>query len=262
MKKPLVINEDGQISVPNMLHSHLFTHAYRYLQPNGWFNDYPCDEEGIAPWMTYPSIQFLKDILSKENKVFEYGSGYSTVFFSKLVGEIVSVEHDKQWVDYIRELAPIATVYHADKNAEVHVEAKELVNQFIETFPQVRTESYEHDLKHGLINDEFAGYASKIYNYPKGYFDIIVLDGMARSLTGVIAVDKIAENGMIILDNSDRWHYNILQQYLNQKGFNRIDFWGPGFNNHDAWCTSIFAKNLPFKNHKIDRPITEGPITI
>ena len=262
MKKPIILNESGRLTMPEFLHSHIFTLAYKYMQPNGWFDDHPCDEEGITPWMTYPAIQFLKDVVSKENKVFEYGSGYSTMFFSKVAGEVVSVEHDKEWVNYIKDTAPTAIIHHVAENAPVHTEAQTLVDEFKDTFPQIRTDLQHHDFKHGLINNEFAGYASTIYNYPKGHFDIVVLDGMARSLTGILAVERIADNGLIILDNSDRWHYNMLQQYLSNKGFGRIDFWGPGFNSHEAWCTSVFAKNLPFKNHKLNRPVKEGPITI
>jgi len=265
MKKPIVIvDKDGtkQLTMPAELNSHLYTFAYSYLQPNGWFADYPSDESGITPWMTFPAIEFLKDILSKENKVFEYGSGYSTIFFNNLAGEVVSVEHDHEWVDEVKKHLPNANILLIGENALVNAEAVSLVNEFIETFPQVRTDIREHDFMHGLINNEFAGYASTIYNYPKGYFDVVVLDGMARSLSGILAVERIAENGMIILDNSDRWHYNVLQQYLREKGYKRIDFWGPGFNSYNAWCTSVFFKSLSFTNHRLDRPITEGPITI
>lgn len=249
------------LTLPNDLNSHLYTFAYNYLQPNGWFNDYPCDGDGPAPWITFPAVEFLKDILSKDNKVFEYGCGYSTLFYNRLVGEVVSVEHDPEWVNEVKNHLPTATIYLAQENAPVHPDAEIIVNDFITTFPQVRTELREHDFIHGLMNNEFAGYASVLYNYPKGYFDVIVLDGMARSLTGMMAIERIADNGMIILDNSDRWHYNVLQQQLRNHGFKRIDFWGPGFNSYKAWCTSIFIKNLGFTNHKLDRPITEGPIT-
>ena len=262
MKKPIILNENGHLSMPEFLHSHIFTLAYKYMQPNGWFDDHPCDEEGITPWMTYPAIQFLKDVVSKENKVFEYGSGFSTIFFNNNAGEVVSVEHDPLWYNNIISKLPQAHIHLVEANTQVHPEAQLLVNEFKDSFPQIRTDLYDHDLKHGLINNEFAGYASTLYNYPKGHFDIIVLDGMARTLSGILAVERIADNGLIILDNSDRWHYNMLQQYLNNKGFSRIDFWGPGFNSHSAWCTSIFARNMPFKNQKLNRPVTEGPITV
>ena len=155
---------------------------------------------------------------------------------------------------------PNAVIYLVDQNAKVHDDAEEIVNNFIENFPQIRSDDRDHDVRHGLINNEFAGYASTIYNYPKGYFDVIVLDGMARALSGVLAVERARDDTLIILDNSDRWQYNTLQEYLIDKGYKRIDFWGPGWNNYHAWCTSIFCKNFNFKNNRLQRPETEGPI--
>jgi hypothetical protein len=263
MKKPISLVEvDGakRLALSNDLSSHLSTHAYLYLQEHGWFNDFPCDEEGITPWMTFPAIAFLKDILSKETKVFEYGCGYSTIFFNNNVGETVSVEHDIGWVERVKSTVPDANIHVVDQNAKVHDDAEILVNEFIQNFVQTCSDDRDHDVRHGLINNEFAGYASTIFNYPKGYFDVIVVDGMARALSGVLAVERARDDTLIILDNSDRWQYNNLQQYLIDKGYKRIDFWGPGWNNYHAWCTSIFCKDFNFKNNRLHRPETEGPI--
>lgn len=265
MKSPItLIDDEGtkRLVLPPDLHSHLITHAYLYHQPNGWFNDYPADYDGTTPWYTFPAIAFLKDILSKESKVFEYGCGYSTLFFNNYVGETVSVEHDSAWVDNVLTSVPNAVIHKVDQNAKVNDEAIDVVNHFIDSFPQITSDDRNHDVKHGLINNEFAGYASTIYNYPKGYFDVIVLDGMARALCGVLAVERARDDTLIILDNSDRWHYNTLQQYLRDKGYMRIDFWGPGWNNYNAWCTSIFSRNFSFKNNRLHRPETEGPIQV
>ncbi|MBL0257980.1 MAG: hypothetical protein IPQ03_10865 [Bacteroidetes bacterium] len=48
-------------------------------------------------WLTYPVIDFLKNYLRKDMRVFEYGGGGSTLFFAKRVAELVTVEHDKDW---------------------------------------------------------------------------------------------------------------------------------------------------------------------
>ena len=263
MKKPITLIDQGgvkRLSLVGELHSHLTTHAYLYHQPNGWFNDFPCDEEGITPWYTFPAISFLKDIINKDTKVFEYGTGYSTIFFNQNAGETITVEHDSNWVNNVKEQVPDATIHIVDQNAKIHDDAAPVVEDFIKTFTQIVSDDRDHDVRHGLINNEFAGYASTIYNYPKGYFDVIVLDGMARALSGVLAAEVAREDTLIILDNSDRWQYNTLQKYLIDKGFMRVDFWGPGWNNYHAWCTSIFCKKFNFKNNRLLRPKQEGPI--
>jgi hypothetical protein len=201
MKTPITsveIQGFKQLNLPSDLQSHLTTHAYLYLQPNGWFNDYPEDQDGITPWMTFPAIAFIKDIVSEKTKVFEYGSGYSTMFFNARAGETVSVEHNPEWMNRVRENLPDANIHLVEAHAEVNPEVSHIVNDFVQNFPQVFTENREHDIMHGLVNDDFGAYASTISKYPKGYFDIIVLDGMARSLSGVFAVEYANEDTVII----------------------------------------------------------------
>jgi hypothetical protein len=55
------------------------------------------------PWFTYPAIEYLSHLDLSEFSVFEYGSGYSTLFWLKRVKEIISVEHDKGWYEQIRK---------------------------------------------------------------------------------------------------------------------------------------------------------------
>jgi len=263
MKQPISsIDVQGfkQLNIPTDLQPHLTTHAYLYLQPNGWFNDFPEDQDGVTPWITFPAISFLKDIVGDKVKVFEYGCGYSTLFFNARAKETVSVEHNIEWFNKVKETLPNAIIHHVQANDEINTEALSTVQDFIQNFTQVFTDNRDHDIIHGLINDEFGAYASTISKYPKGYFDIIVLDGMARAMSGVFAVEYANDDTVIILDNSDRWHYNHLQQYLIDKGYKRIDFWGPGWNNYHGWCTSVFCKNLNIMNHKIQRPYQGGPI--
>lgn len=265
MKKPITLVDDNgvqKLSLPQEYSSHLSTFAYLYLQPNGWFSEHPCDDHGIIPWLTYPSVSFLKDILNKDMKVLEYGGGYSTAFFNNTVGKTVTVEHDEHWYNAIKEKNPNAELYFVPKNFEHHIDSVPTINWFFDNFPQIKSDNYDHDYKHGMVNDEFLGYASVIYNYPKGYFDVILLDGMARELSGVMALERINDNGIIILDNSDRWQYNSLQRYFINNGYKRIDFWGPGFGNYKAWCTSIFAKNLSFNNNNVERPRNDGDLFV
>jgi len=262
MIKPITLTEEEgkqKLSMPENLGSHISTFAYCYLQPNGWFNGYPANEnEEYCPWYTYPAIEFLKDIIKPEHKVLEYGSGYSTLFYHKYVQSVTTVDHDAAWAQKIVDIKPEIDIYIAGENFASHPEAIDKINEFINTFPQVRTDDINHDLQHGLINNEFAGYASLVYQEPTGHYDIVAIDGMARALCAYLAVEKLSDDGIIILDNSDRWHYNNILRHLNNKGYGRIDFWGPGHNTYKAWCTSFFSKKFPLKNNNIERVQTEG----
>src|SRR5881392_3049736 len=58
------------------------------------------------PWITYPALRFLEPRIRKSFKVFEFGSGLSTLWWAKRVSKVVSVEHDKDWHDLVAKDAP------------------------------------------------------------------------------------------------------------------------------------------------------------
>ncbi len=265
MKKPItLIEQDGmkRLTLSNDLSSHLSTHAYLYLQPLGWFNDYPCDDEGITPWYTFPAIAFLKDILLPEYRVLEYGSGFSTLYYKNKVQHLVTIEHNKEWAEKLLLENDKLDIHLVGPNEELHPDSVHIYNNFKETFPQVMSSDNNHDLIHGLSNLEFGGYASRIFQAHDHFYDVVVIDGMARALCTVMAVEskKLKDDGIIILDNSDRWQYNHIQVYLNKMGYGRLDFWGPGWNNYHAWCTSFYSKKFPVNNQRLLRNETTGPI--
>jgi len=259
MKKPITLikKDDGTsaLTVPEEYTSQIITFAYNYLQEEGYFHDELKDKEGFIPWFTYPSIAFLKDILRRDHKVLEYGCGYSTLFFSKHVDELYTIEHDSAWADTLLKHNKNLDIKLAPANSEIHVDAVSHIQNLLLQVPPITMENDDADYKHGLVNDLYAGYASRIYDRPNKYFDIIIIDGMARSLCAMLAVERIKEDGYIIVDNSDRHHYNFIQRHLINSGFKRIDFWGPGYYNYHKWCTSFYSKNFNIVNTKIERPI-------
>jgi hypothetical protein len=232
----------------------IFALANNYLSSVGWFNQKPINGNGPTPWFTYPAISFVDDILTEDMKVFEYGAGYSTMYFANCVREVKSVDHNMDWVNHISEVSPKTSVVFCGEDAEPLPAAQKYVEEFMGlNFECPVSNNRSHNIEHGLLNLEFAKYASQVVNWDVGYFDVIVVDGMARALSGYIASKFIADDGYIILDNSDRWQYNSLQEYLISQGFGRIDFWGAGPVNAYGWCTSVFSKSFKLKNKKIKR---------
>jgi protein-L-isoaspartate O-methyltransferase len=47
--------------------------------------------------MPFQAANWLHHYLNRNMKVFEYGSGGSTIFFAERVAEVFSVEHDSKW---------------------------------------------------------------------------------------------------------------------------------------------------------------------
>ena len=55
----------------------------------------------INPWMSRDEIGMIEGYLKPSFKMLEYGSGGSTLYFSRLVKEYYSVEHDVEWYEKI-----------------------------------------------------------------------------------------------------------------------------------------------------------------
>jgi hypothetical protein len=142
-----------------------------------------------VPWYTYPAIEYLKQFDFAESRVFEYGSGNSTLFWANRAASVVSVEDDEHW--------------HASALAKLRSNCTLIL---------------EPDLQK---------YVDVIRRYPDG-FDIVVVDGPARGLTRLkcarAAVDHLRAGGLIILDNSD-W-LPASARYLRESGFLQVDMSG------------------------------------
>ena len=74
--------------------------AYRQ---RGWFNCVSrrasVDRHGRAlPWLTYPAIDWLDSALSRDDRVFEFGMGGSTVWMAERVKSVTSVDENPEWV--------------------------------------------------------------------------------------------------------------------------------------------------------------------
>jgi hypothetical protein len=146
------------------------------------------------PWWTYPSIDEVDRFLTargRSARVFEYGSGASSVWLGRRASEVHSVEHSE---DFVHFLAPVLAEVPSVRLR--HVEAP-LVG------PQARVPSQRHG-HHGL---DFAAYVESIEDIG-GTFDLIVVDGRARAACLRQAVSHLARDGMIVFDNSNRGRYD------------------------------------------------------
>jgi hypothetical protein len=139
------------------------------------------------PWFTYPANDFIKQLDLRDVSVFEYGSGYSTLFWAKRCKRIVSVETDKEWFEELSRLVPL--------NVEL-----------ILSSPEVET------------------YVSQITQ--RGMFDVIVIDGIGESRFPCcqVAPNHLTHKGIIILDDSDLWPESAAA--LRSSGLIQADFTG------------------------------------
>ncbi len=100
-----------RVAVPIWGFRTLVTAHDSYLHQTGWLNSLrtgkPLDQcNQPVPWMNYPVIALLTERLRRELTLFEFGCGYSTIYFARRVAEVVAVEHDEDWLHVVRTHVP------------------------------------------------------------------------------------------------------------------------------------------------------------
>ena len=182
----------------------------------------PLDDE--LPWLTFSAIAWLRAHLRPDMHVFEYGSGGSTLFFSRRAAVVVSVEHDRAW--------------HAD--VARRLEAARLTNC---TY-LLREPEAAHDEEYGSTDPAYRGlsfgaYVQTIDSYPDRSFDLVAVDGRARPACLRRAVAKVKPRGYLLLDDSNRESYAAAVAELAR--FPRRDFAGIAPYKTDVGQTSVWA---------------------
>jgi predicted O-methyltransferase YrrM len=176
-------------------------------------------DDGV-PWMTFPAIRFLERFLRLPMRVFEYGSGGSTLFFAQRAASVHSIEHNPDWC---RRVAACLR-RHDLNNAVLELREPTPAPEASETDPQ-EWGTYVSSAP------EFNGYSFRHYvesldRYADGYFDVILIDGRARPACIRHAMPKVRAGGYLILDNSDLPHYQRAMHAVDAR-FRRQDFPGP-----------------------------------
>jgi hypothetical protein len=154
------------------------------------------DSLGLAeldvPWWTYGAVDAVEAWLAarwRPVRVFEYGSGASTLWLARRVDQVHSVEHDAAFAAVlVPALAPFPAV------------ALRVVPPVASTTPAVPS------AKEGQQGLDFAAYVAAIDDVP-GEFDLVVIDGRARAACLRRAVPRLAPGGVIVFDNSRRRRY-------------------------------------------------------
>jgi predicted O-methyltransferase YrrM len=192
------------------------------LRELGWHESVGCGasvdaDGGPLPWYTYPCIEWLAARLKGDDKVFEFGAGSSTLWYAARVRRVVSVEHDRAWYSQLIESVP--------ENVELHLHHIDQVDK-------------------RSLNIASDPYVNCIKSYLPLSFDVIVVDGVHRPTCSMAAITHLKEDGLLILDNSDRPAYRSAIEQLADHGLGRIDFYGFAPGSGILGCTSVFARSF------------------
>lgn len=181
------------------------------------------DKDGNPiPWYTYPAIEYLSQFDYGGKRVFEYGCGYSSLFWAKRAAKVISIEDNPEWFARWREefKCPNLSVYW---------------------------------------RDEGEAYFNAIFEQDEVY-DVIAIDGKCRSYCAAAAVRKLAPGGIVILDDSDR--INTSQEYvravaeLRAANLLQVDFYGfCPMNNYTKTTSVFFSRDFNFNSLHAVQPI-------
>jgi hypothetical protein len=64
------------------------------------------NNDNPIPWMNFPVVSILEERLTQDLNLFEFGSGYSTLFYARKVRAVTSVEYDESWLHIIKSQIP------------------------------------------------------------------------------------------------------------------------------------------------------------
>ena len=156
-------------------------------------------------WFTYPFLEHIAGCDMSKLRIFEWGGGNSTIMWAYRCKEVITVESDDIWIDFLKK----------------------------------NTANFKN-IKFFLAKD-YDSYTKCIVNYINN-IDIILIDGRWRYECAAMVLQDISKDVLIILDNSE-WCPET-NELFQSHGYARIDFPGFGPSNQFTWCTSIFFKSM------------------
>lgn len=165
-----------------------------YLHTSGWIKSLlknkVIDYNGNPiPWVCYPFIHFLETKISKNTKVFEFGSGASTLWFSQKINHVKSVEHNEDWFNLVK------------KNI--------LNNTNVDLTLKRNKKNYLDFISNG--NDKY---------------DLIFIDGVYRIECLKRSLKYLSGKGVIVFDDMEREENREVYDIMKKQEFKALDFQG------------------------------------
>jgi len=141
------------------------------------------------PWWTFDAIEAVERHLGRgpTMRVFEYGSGASTIWLSKRAAKVVSIEFDSDWH---------ARLSRKLLNAD-NVELRLVPPSGSGTLASAKS---------GFEGQYFDDFVAAIESETEP-FDVIVIDARAREACLKVATPHLAKTGMIVFDDTNRRRY-------------------------------------------------------
>ncbi len=174
------------------------------------------DKDGIVfPWYSKPFLDVLVTWNIADWDVFEWGGGYSTLWWASHCKSVVTIDSHVQW------MASLEETINGLQLTNVNLKFRALGQK-----PHIGNGGEQTDYVLAIDEDD------KLY-------DCIIIDGEYRNTCAFRALAHLKPNGIIILDNANQASVGLDSQITFEllKGYEHYSFLQPG---HRDWRTDYW----------------------
>lgn len=148
--------------------------------------------ESFRPLMHEWEYKFVEKYLNKDDILFEWGCGNGTLYFSGLVNKLISIEHDYDWYQVIKQTID---AYHAD-NIEFHY----VKSQHVDDQKKYRHIAFKDYIEFPIKNNI--------------KFTKVLVDGRARKHCAISIYDYIDEDVIVFVHD---FNFQTSEGYVDEE---------------------------------------------
>ena len=170
---------------------------------------------GLEIEETLKAEQYIKG----KDKVLEWGSGGSTLYFPQMVNNYVSIEHDVIWYDKLKLDVPHNCEYH-----HVPMHSQRLDDMLDPQAEDAMLCAGDTELRDGITYWQTRGhfdwhcgidYIKKPLSLEHQNYDVIFIDGRCRSMCAYLATHLLKDEGYVLVHDfiPRQYYHGLLKWY-------------------------------------------------
>lgn len=159
----------------------------------------------FLPWYNVPLTEFIQSYIKPSMNIFEYGCGFSTLFYAQQSCNVYGIETRSAWIEKIQILAKQNNI-----DDKIHIKLCETISNF-----------HRSILKYDIT------------------FNLTIIDSIQR-MACLETVKSLYKSGTIILDNSERTNLQNAKNLM--KGFQFLEFHGTRLHDQNTTSALVFYK--------------------
>ncbi|CAF1293081.1 unnamed protein product [Adineta steineri] len=153
-------------------------------------------------YMSAEERNIIRLYLNKSHTMLEYGSGYSTLYFSQFVNAYYSIEHNEQWYKTIKSLIDHSPIISSIIKKYILIPIKPGYKGWLDGYSDGN-------------KIQFHDYINAVHSLNVNKFDRVLIDGRARVDCAFEIYSYLDKNSIIFVhDYTNRDYYsNISKKY-------------------------------------------------